>query len=256
MPLSPLQTIDQKAGNTDVTVVYSRPAKRDRVIFGGLVPFNELWRTGANQNTKITFSEDVVIGGKTVEPGSYSIFTKPHADFWEVFIYAEVDKFGVPQEWDLAKIVAQTIVQTTATERVAQSFSISLDDLSNEKFLISLYWDQTMVSVPVELTTEKRMTETIADVLSGPDADDYYLAAQYRLESNRNLADGLTWINKAIQSRGEKAWYDNWIKTRILVALDRKAEAKTVATEGLELAKVAKSNFGTTQLTTILEGLE
>src|SRR5680860_1842514 len=105
---SPFSKVEQKVGLTDVTLEYSRPAMRGRTIFGDLVPYDKLWRTGANQYTKITFGDDVTIDGQVVKAGTYSIFTKPGKASWEIFLYTEIEGGGVPKEWDESKIAAKT----------------------------------------------------------------------------------------------------------------------------------------------------
>ena len=104
---SPAQKIDQTVGLTDVSLEYSRPAMRGRTIFGGLVPYDKLWRTGANANTKITFSDAVEIGGKNLEAGTYAVYTKPNAEQWEVYFYSDASNWGTPQEWDETKVAAK-----------------------------------------------------------------------------------------------------------------------------------------------------
>lgn len=103
---SPFQKIEQKVGLTDVTLEYSRPSVKGRKIFGGLVPYDKLWRTGANANTKVTFGDDVTIGGKSVKAGTYAIFTKPGTSSWEVIFYSDASNWGTPREWDDMKVAA------------------------------------------------------------------------------------------------------------------------------------------------------
>src|SRR5690554_5833761 len=104
---SPFQKIEQKVGLTDVTLEYSRPSMKGRTIVGGLVPYDEIWRTGANENTKITFSNDVEIGGQTVNAGTYAIYTKPSASSWEVYFYSDSNNWGNPEKWDEGKVAAK-----------------------------------------------------------------------------------------------------------------------------------------------------
>ena len=94
---SPHSTLTQVVGLTDVTVDYSRPSVKGRTIFGDLVPFGKLWRTGANANTTVTFSDDVVIKGTTLKKGKYALYTTPKADMWEVIFYTDSDNWGTPE---------------------------------------------------------------------------------------------------------------------------------------------------------------
>ena len=101
---SPHSVLTQVVGLTDVTVDYSRPSAKGRLIFGDLVPFGKLWRTGANSNTTVSFSEDVVINGTTLKKGKYALYTTPKADMWEVIFYTANDNWGTPENWDANKV--------------------------------------------------------------------------------------------------------------------------------------------------------
>ena len=104
---SPFSKIEQKVGLTDVTLEFSRPAMRGRTIFGNLVPYGKMWRTGANANTKITFSTDVTVGGSTLKAGTYAVFTTPNETSWDVIFYSDASNWGTPREWDDAKVAAK-----------------------------------------------------------------------------------------------------------------------------------------------------
>lgn len=256
LALSPLQVLKQTIAKTDITITYSRPAKRGREIFGGLEPFDKIWRTGANRNTKIEFSEDVMIGQTRLEKGTYAILTKPNPKNWEVYFYTDTDNWEVPEPWETDKVAAQISVPTIPLNDIVQSLTISIDDITNEQFIMSIMWDKTKVAVPIALTTEEQMSKTIEDVLNGPDEDDYYLAAQYQMETGKKLEEALVWIDKAIALRENAAWWDYRIKALVLLGLDRKSEAKTVATKGLELAKKRNSAYGVREHESIIRKSE
>lgn len=256
LALSPLQTLHQKIAKTDITITYSRPAKRGRDIFGGLEPFDKIWRTGANRNTKIEFSEDVIIGGTRLEKGTYAILTKPNPKNWEVYFYTDTHNWEVPEPWETDKIAAQINVPTILLAHTVQSLTIGIDDITNEQCVMSIMWDKTKVAVPITLTTEEQMSKIIEDVLNGPDEDDYYLAAQYRMESGENLEEGLTWINKAIELRPKAAWWDYRIKAMTLLGLERKSDVKPIAVKGLELAKKRNSAYAIKEFERILSQCE
>jgi len=244
LALSPLQTIEQRIAKTDIKVTYSRPAMRGREIFGGLVPYKKLWRTGANRSTKISFSEDVMLGDSLVQKGQYELFTKPDEYFWDIYLYKDDVNWDVPEVWDEKKIAATIKVPVQNSSRQAKSLNISLENLDNHAFDLMIHWDKTYVMIPVKLTTATMMNETISDVLDGPDADDYYLAAQYHLESETNLVQALSWIQKAIKIRPDAVYWDYSIQSRILLLLDRKDEAIVSSKKGLELAKSRPSEYG------------
>jgi len=253
LALSPLQTLQQKIGKTEITITYSRPAKRGRTIFGGLVPYEELWRTGANRNSKIAFSEEVIIEGTRIEKGTYAIFTKPSKTHWEVYLYTDTSNWDVPTDWDQEKVAVQIRVPAYSLERPLSSLTISVDEVTNDQFNLSIAWDQTGISFPISLSTEEQMLEDIADVLGGPDADDYYLAAQYRLESGRELEKAVEWSSKAIELRPKSAWWDYRIKCLAMLELGEKEAVQPFAQKGYELAQVHGSDYGISELKSIVE---
>ena len=101
---SPLAKMEQKVGLTDIKIEYSRPSKNGRTIFGDVVPYNEIWRTGANENTKITTTDPLIFGTDTLKPGTYALFVKPTEKQWEIYFYTEITNWGVPSTWSESKI--------------------------------------------------------------------------------------------------------------------------------------------------------
>ena len=112
---SPFTKIEQKVGLTDVTLEYSRPSAKGRKIFGDLVPFGKMWRTGANKNTIITFSDDVTVDRQTLKAGSYAIFVTPKQSSWDVIFYTDTENWGTPSEWDESKVAVKTTVKAQKT---------------------------------------------------------------------------------------------------------------------------------------------
>lgn len=236
---SPFQKIEQKVGLTDVTLEYSRPAMRGRTIFGGLVPYGKLWRTGANANTKITFSEDVEIAGKTLEAGSYAIYTKPSAKSWEVMFYTDSDNGGTPDKWDDAKVAATVTAPIYPLPMDIQSFTMSFDDLTNDVANLGIMWEKVYVAVPIKFHTDKAVSSSIDKVMNGPSDRDYYLAAVYYLESDKDINQAKTWIDKAIDAREKPAfWYHRQQSLIYAKSGDKKGAIKAAKTS-LKLAKEA-----------------
>jgi hypothetical protein len=178
---SPASKLMQTVGLTDVTVDYSRPSMRGRTIFGDLVPYGKLWRTGANAYTLVSFSNDVKIGGSDVKAGTYSMFTKPGAESWEVFFYTDTQGGGTPSDWDDSKVVAtlNAPVVTMPMEMAVETFTITIDDLTSSGAKIGLLWENVYVAVPFEVPTDSAVEEDIKKALAGPSAADYYAAATY-----------------------------------------------------------------------------
>jgi len=165
---SPAAKLEQKVGLTDVTVTYSRPSMKGRTIFGGLVPYDKLWRTGANGYTLVSFSDEVKIGGKAVKAGTYSVFTKPGKESWEVFFYTDTKGGGTPAEWDDAKVVAKTTVKVIPMEMPVETFTITIDDLSNDAATLGMLWEKVYVGVKFEVPTDNAVMMDIDSALSGP----------------------------------------------------------------------------------------
>ncbi len=202
---SPFAKVEQVVGLTDVSIEYSRPGVKGRVIFGDLVPYGKMWRTGANANTKITFSNDVTVDGQTIKAGSYAILTKPEAESWEVIFYKDHFGGGVPQDWDEAKVAARTTAKTSVLPFSIESFSVGINDLTNNGASLNFYWDKTLVSIPFSVPTDDAVVESIKKAMAGPGANDYYSSAVYYFQEGKDINQAKTWIDKAISMAGDKA---------------------------------------------------
>jgi hypothetical protein len=236
---SPSQKIEQKVGLTDVTLEYSRPSMRGREIFGGLVPFNELWRTGANANTKITFSDDVTVGGTTLKAGTYAVYTKPGVQSWEVYFYSDSNNWGTPEKWDETKVAAKVTSPVYPMPMEVQTFTMTFDDLTNNSANLGMLWEKTYVGVPLKFDTDKAVSASIEQVMNGPSANDYYSAAVYYLESGKDINTAKTWIDKAISMREQPAfWYHRQQSLIYAKAGDKKGAIKAAKTS-LKLAEEA-----------------
>lgn len=203
---SPASTLKQQVGLTDVTVEYSRPSMRGRTIFGDLVPYDQLWRTGANKNSTISFSDDVTIGDQTLKAGSYAIFTKPGATSWEVYFYSDTNNWGTPQEWDASKVAATASAEVYTMPMSVETFTISLDALHNNGATLGILWDTAYIGVPFGVPTVEKAVKSIEAVMGGPTANDYYAAAAYYHEEGKDLAKAKEWIDKAVAMNNEAFW--------------------------------------------------
>ncbi len=236
---SPFQKIEQKVGLTDVTLEYSRPSMKGRKIFGALVPFNEVWRTGANANTKITFSDDVKIGDSSLKAGSYAVYTKPGAENWEVMFYSDATNWGTPQKWDETKVAATVKVEAFAMPMSVETFTMSFDDLKNDSARLGMIWENMYVGVPFKVNTDKKVTASIESVMNGPSANDYYSAAVYYLEAGKDINKAKTWIDKAIAMRDQPAfWFHRQQSLIYAKSGDTKGAIKAAQTS-LKLAQEA-----------------
>ncbi len=236
---SPSQSITQTVGLTDVTLEYSRPSVRERIIFGELVPYDQLWRTGANENTKITFSDAVTIGGFNVEAGTYAIYTKPNPQSWDVYFYSDTTNWGTPQEWDDAKVVASVNVPIYPMPMSIETFTMTFDNVKNDNVSLGMLWEKTYLAVPISFNTDELVTKGIEKVMGGPSAGDYYSSAVYYLEAGKDIEKAKIWIDKAIGMREEPAfWYYRQQSLIYAKSGDKKGAIKSAKTS-LSLAEEA-----------------
>ncbi|CAH8283360.1 DUF2911 family protein [Mariniflexile fucanivorans] len=202
---SPFSKLEQKVGLTDITLEYSRPSMRDRVIFGNLVPYGKLWRLGANANTKITFSTDVTIGDNEVKAGTYAIFATPNETSWNVVFYSDATNGGLPKEWDDSKVVAMVTAEVYPMPVKMETFTMLFDDLTSSSAVLGMLWESVYVGVKIEVPTDDMVLTSINDVMNGtPTGNDYYAAAVYYLQEGKDIKQAKTWIDKAITIAGDK----------------------------------------------------
>jgi hypothetical protein len=237
---SPKATVEQRVGLTDVSVEYSRPGVRGRTIFGDLVPFGKTWRTGANSNTKVTFSSDVSIDGQTLNAGSYGLYTVPNENSWEIIFYSESDNSGVPRDWDDAKIVAKTSVEVYSMPMNVETFTITFDDVSSTSAVIGLLWEKTYVGIKFEAPTDKLVSETIDAVMAAsPEAGDYYNAAIYYRQQELDIKKANEWMEKAMSLTENPAFWQLRQQSLIYAKMGDTEKAIAVAEKSLELSKKA-----------------
>jgi hypothetical protein len=235
---SPAAKLEQVVGLTDVTVEYSRPAMRGRTIFGGLVPFGEIWRTGANANTKITFSDDVTIDGKDLKKGTYAIYTIPNKTSWEVIFYSDAANWGNPAKWDESKVALKTTAEVTPLPMNIESFTMTFDDVNSDSAVLGMLWENTYVGVKFEVPTDKTTMKNIETAMAGPTKNDYFQAATYYHTAGKDLKQALAWIKKAVE--GDDPAY--WILRRMsLIQADMGDKAGAIATAKRSLAAAEKA---------------
>jgi hypothetical protein len=239
---SPKSTLEQMVGLTEVTVEYSRPSKKGRNVFGDLVPFGKLWRTGANKNTMITFSDDVVIKGQTLKKGKYALFTTPKVDMWEVIFYSDTENWGTPENWDVKNVALTTNVDAQMLANSVESFTIGINGLDNNSGLLELSWDKTLVSLKFEVPTQKSAMASIEKALAGPTSGDYFSSAQYFYQSNGDMNKALEYVNKAIDMNKDKPFWYTRQKSLIQAKLGDKKGAIETAKISLAAATTAKND--------------
>ena len=233
--LSPKAKLVQTVGLTEVIIEYSRPAVRDRNIFGDLVPYDVLWRTGANRNSLITFSDDVTVSGQPLSKGTYALYTIPKKDAWVVYFYNETNNWGTPSNWDEDQVSLALRAKVQTVDYI-ESFSISLENISLDSADLKLAWEQAAIQIPMTFPTNETMTSHITKM--NPDsasANDLYTAAVYYLNNDKDLQKAKAWITKAVELRTDAFWFFRQ-KSLIHEALGELDLAVDAAKTSLQLA--------------------
>lgn len=236
---SPSVSLKQVVGLTNFEVNYSSPSMRERKIFGELVPYNKLWRTGANKNTTISFDDDIVFDGSKVEAGEYAIFTEPNEGRWVIYLYSDTENWGVPKEWNDNYIAAKAVVETSNFEPAVESFTISFGHFTKDSAHLILSWENTSAHVLIEVPTDKKVMASIESSMKNPTPSDYYNAAVYFLETERDINKAKMWINKAMDTRDDKPYWMLRQQSLIYAKAGEKKTAIKLAEQSLEAAEKA-----------------
>ena len=239
---SPKSKVEQKVGLTDVSIEYSRPGMKGRTIFGDLVPFAKIWRTGANENTTISFSDDVVIDGKTLKKGKYALYTLPKAENWDVIFYSTTDNWGTPETWDESKVVLRASAKPQMINRPIETFTIGISNVDNNFAYLEISWEKTLVALKFDVPTQKTAMASIDKALAGPTSGDYFAAAQYFYQSNGDMNKALEYVNKATEMNKEKPFWYSRQKSLIQAKLGDKKGAIETAKLSLAAATIAKND--------------
>ena len=235
---SPTATLKQRVGLTDIEVVYSRPGVKGREIFGGLVPWGEVWRTGANNATKITFSKAVKLEGKAIPAGTYELFSIPNRDTWTVIIHQNKAEWGA-YSYDAAGDVARVDVKPVHLAEAVESFTIDLNDLRDDSATLTLTWDHTQVPVKLAVDDTAELIPQIEAVMaSDAPKKPYAQAAMFYLDHNLDLKKAATWMDAAIAAQPD-AYYLVYRKALILEKLGDKVGAAAAAKSSIDIATKA-----------------
>lgn len=236
--LSTSQQVKQEFGLGSIELNYSRPNIKGRKVFGDLVPYGAIWRTGANSATTITFSDDVIIGDKKVPAGKYGLLTIPGASNWTIIISKQTDvtsPAAYKQDMDLVRLD----VRPESLPMTIESFMIVFDYIKANELDLLILWDRTAVRLPIKQDIDTKVMAQI-DNLMNKDNRPYYNAAMYYLENNKDLNKAAAWLDKAVEQSPNAYWV--WYqKARCLALLGKKADAKAASDKSLQLATQAKN---------------
>lgn len=235
---SPPATLKQRVGLTDIEINYSRPGVKGRKIFGGLEPWGEVWRAGANTATRITFSTPVKFNGQEVPPGTYGLFALLGEKAWTIILNK------VPNQWGAyAYNQKDDVVRVTATPvklaELVETFTIDLNDLRDESATLNLIWEHTRVPVKLEVDVVATVLPQIEAVMaSNEEKKPYFAAAMFYLDHNLDLKKAAEWMDAAIAAQPD-AFYLTYRKAKILAKMGDKEGALAAANDSLARASKA-----------------
>jgi hypothetical protein len=235
---SPAAKIMQTVGMTEIEVAYSRPSMRDREIFGGLVPFGKMWRTGANASTKVTVSTDVVIEGNELKKGTYALYAIPGKEEWTIVFHKNLTHWGVGK-YDEKEDAFRFKVKPTSLTDAVETFTIGMSNLALGTATMDMMWADTKVSFSIDTKVDALVEASIKKILSGPSMNDYYSAAAYNLMAKKDLEQAYDWINMAMEKGGNEKFWMVRRKALIEAELGKYKDAIKSAELSLELATKA-----------------
>jgi hypothetical protein len=236
-PPSPGCTLKQRIGQTDIEIVYSRPGVKGRTVFGGIIPYGQVWRTGANASTKISFSTPVKLNGKEIAAGKYALYTIPGENEWTVILQTNLmaGALNYNQKDDVARFKA---TPASLSEHV-ETFTIDLTDVRDDSATLYLLWDQTLVPIRLELDQTDKVLSQIKEAIASPEkkqAGFYYLAALFYFNHDQDLKKALAWLNTGLEDKPRIAYELLHLKAKILAKQGDKEGAVAAAKESKELA--------------------
>ncbi|WP_407521058.1 DUF2911 domain-containing protein [Lacibacter sp. MH-610] len=231
--------VKQDFGLGTIELSYSRPNMKGRKIFGDLVPFDKVWRTGANQATTLTFSDEVTIGGVAIKPGKYGLLSIPGQAEWTIIITKQTDvtsPAAYKQEMDVVRVKVKPMDLPWSFE----TFGMSFENIKDNSCELMIGWDKTMVALPITTDVDSKVMKQIEGVMKN-DSRPYFNAAVYYLENGKDLNQAVAWFDKAIE-QNPKAFWVYYQKARTLAKLGKKADAMAVSQKSMELAREAKND--------------
>ena len=235
---SPKQTVTQAFGLGEISLDYSRPLARGRAIFGdnNVVPFGEIWRTGANATTKITFTEDVTFQGKAVAAGTYGLYTIPGKGEWQIMLTSDLKLGGNVAEYNKAKEVLRVVATPVNFAGMIESFTLNLDGVSPTEAELDIMWEHTIVPIKITTNIDTKVMKDISTAMS-KDSRPYFQAAGYYYDNDKDLKQALAWADKAIEQN--PAFYIMHLKAKIQMKM--KDYKGAMATAEMSMADAKKN---------------
>jgi hypothetical protein len=237
---SPLQTVKQAFGTSDVTVEYSRPSAKGRAVFGDVVSYGKVWRTGANGSTKITFTDDVKLDGNDVKAGTYALYSVPNADMWDIMLYKDLKLGGNVDEYKAENEVLRFKLKPTKLNDKVETFTIAFNNMNATSTSLDMMWENTKVSIPVTADIDTKIMKNIENTLI-KDNRPFFSAATYYYDNNKDLGQAMTWVNKALEGN-KNAYWMYLLKAKIAKKQNDITTAMAAAKESNRLATEDKDD--------------
>jgi len=237
---SPLQTLDQAFALSNIKIEYSRPSVKGRVIFGDLVPYGKIWRTGANNSTKITFGDDVKVEGSALKAGTYALYTIPNKDSWDILFYKDLTLGGNTTDYKKEDEVLRIKGKVSTMPMKTETFTMMVADITATTANIFMTWDMTRVTFGVTTDIDEKVMKNIDSALE-KDSRPYFQSANYYYENNKDLNKALQWTNLAIDQNPKAFWIVH-LKAKIQLKMKDTKGAIESAEKSMALAKEDKSD--------------
>ena len=242
---SPACTLKQRVGLTDIEIIYSRPGVKNRTIFGGIVPYGQVWRTGANQATKVTFSTPVKLEGIDIPAGTYALFTVPGETEWTIILNTNSAQWGAYQYNEKADVTRFKVEPVTLSDTRIETFCIEFNHIKDESAVLTLVWDKTVVPIRLEVDVTSKVIPQIEAAMASPgkkDAGLYFQAATFYYNHDLDLKKALDWVNAGLADNPRIAYEMLHLKAQILAKQGDKAGAVAAAKQSTELAIKAEGS--------------
>ena len=251
---SPLQIVKQAFALSEITIEYSRPGAKNRVVYGDVVPFGKIWRTGANASTKVAFAEDVKVEGTAVASGTYALYTIPNKDNWEIIFYKDLKLGGNVDEFKKENELFRFTVKPTPLNDFVETFMINFSAITSTSCVMQLDWEKTRVSFNITADIDARVMKNIESSLA-TDSRPYFQAATYFYDTNKDLAKAGMWVDKAIENN-PKAYYMVMLKAKIQAKQNDKKGAIETAKKVVVMATEEKDDAYVKQAQKLIAELE
>ena len=253
---SPRSNITQIIGLVSVNLDYSRPSKKSREIFGGLVPYNKIWRTGANNPTTISFSDYVKINNQMISAGEYHLYSVPTESTLDLVIYEKTDAWGSLPTFDKSKVIARVSSDFIDLPNTVETFTISFENISNNGSTLNIMWDNKLAIYNIDALTKDKMINNINNVMNNnPSSNDYSRAAMYYFEEDIDIEKAMEWINKAYKDSDDLRYWHLRYKALIYEKAGKLNKALEYAESGYKRAIESKAVDGINSLEIIYRRL-